>query len=179
MGKQINYYMGYHDFLSVAQAALDSGCVIYRHTYEDGRWRLIPGTALDVVQPDCREYYFHIPEIGGFDVTRASQNQYVADEARFGVIEAGFCIPGKHEIVKNRLYIVTGRYTDDGDWIPRPDMLTKVYNKLVRVVKKVAPYTELAHFVVNPMYAGEKHTSKEYISAEFYELVQREDYKLG
>ena len=51
---------------------------------------------------------------------------------------------------------MTGRYTDDGDWIPRPDMLTKVYNKLVRVVKKVAPYTELAHFVVNPMYAGGK-----------------------
>lgn len=60
MGKQINYYMGYQDFLSVAQAALDSGCVIYRHTYEDGRWRLTPGTTLDVVQPDCREYYFHI-----------------------------------------------------------------------------------------------------------------------
>lgn len=35
------------------------------------------------------------------------------------------------------------------------------------------------HFVVNPMYAGEKHTSKKYISAAFYELVQREDYKLG
>ncbi len=46
--------------MSVAQAALDRGCVIYRHTYEDGRWRLIPGTTLDVVQPDCREYYFHI-----------------------------------------------------------------------------------------------------------------------
>lgn len=179
MGKQINYYMGYHDFLSVAQAALDSGCVIYRHTYEDGRWRLIPGTALDVVQPDCRQYYFHVPESGSFDIKLVSGNQYVSENSRLSVMEAGFSIPAKGEIVKNRLYIETGRYMDDDGWVPRPDMLTKVYNKLVRAVKKAAPYTEFAHFVVNPMYAGEKQKSKKYISAEFYELVQAEDYKLG
>lgn len=26
MGKQINYYMGYKDFLAVAQVAIDSNC---------------------------------------------------------------------------------------------------------------------------------------------------------
>ena len=82
-------------------------------------------------------------------------------------------------MVKNRLYIVTGRYTDDGCRVSCPDMLTKVYNKLVRVVKKTAPYTEFEHFVENPMYEGGKFKSKEYISPEFYELVQRKDYKLG
>lgn len=58
-------------------------------------------------------------------------------------------------------------------------MLTKVYNKPVRVVKKTAPYTEFEHFVVNPVYVGEKFKSKEYISSELYELVQSKDYKLG
>ncbi|MDE5940268.1 MAG: hypothetical protein K2H37_14470 [Lachnospiraceae bacterium] len=179
MGKQINYYMGYQDFLSVAQAALDCGCIIYRHAYEDGRWNLIGGTTLDIVKPNCRRYYFHIPALGSFDRKLVSDNAYLSDDSLFCVIEAGFTIPGKQEMDKNRLYIVTGRYTDDGCWVSCPDMLTKVYNKLVWVVKKTAPYTEFEHFVVNPMYEGEKFKSKEYISPEFYELVQSKDYKLG
>lgn len=35
MGKQINYYMGYNDFLQIAQKALDSGCEIL--TRESGK----------------------------------------------------------------------------------------------------------------------------------------------
>lgn len=45
--------------MSVAQAALDRGCVIYRHTYEDGRWRLTLGTTLDVVQPQILFSHLH------------------------------------------------------------------------------------------------------------------------
>ena len=36
MGKQINYWMGYEDFLQVAQAALDCGCVIIKKS-ADGK----------------------------------------------------------------------------------------------------------------------------------------------
>ena len=30
MGKQINYWAGYDDFLKIAQAALDCGCIIIK-----------------------------------------------------------------------------------------------------------------------------------------------------
>ena len=31
MGKQINYWLGYENFLQIAGAALDCGCVIIRY----------------------------------------------------------------------------------------------------------------------------------------------------
>ena len=179
MGKQINYYMGYRDFLSVAQAALNSGCIIYRRSFENDKW--ISGTTLDSITPNCRKYYFHYPAIGNFDVELISDKQYVPYDSLLNVIEAGFSIPNeeKHLIVSNRLYVITGRYADDGNWVPRSEMLTKVYNKLVRVVKKIAPYTEVEHFVVNPMYEGKKFKRKKYISSDYYDLVQNKDYILG
>lgn len=77
MGKQINYYMGYEDFLSVAQAALDSDCIIYRRSSENGRFELISGTTLDTIKPNCDRYYFHNPAIGNFDIGLISEKQYI------------------------------------------------------------------------------------------------------
>ncbi|MCH5251318.1 MAG: hypothetical protein J1E98_15380 [Lachnospiraceae bacterium] len=183
MGKQINYYMGYNDFLSVAQAALNSGCIIYRHSLENGKWKLFGGTTLDTVKDNCCRYYFHIPSIGNFDIEQKSDNQYVSNKSLLNVIEAGFSIPtpkGKNYlIVSNRLYVITGQYADDDNWVSRSELLTKTYNKLVRIVKKTAPYTEVEYFVVNPMYEGKKFKSKKYISSDYYDLVQNKDYILG
>lgn len=181
MGKQINYYIGYEDFLSVAQAALDSGCIIYRQSFENGKFKLISGTTLDTIRPNCTGYYFHNPEIGNFDIELISEKQYVPYDLLLNAIEAGFSIPKeeKHLIMSNRLYVITGLYADNGDWVSRSDMLTKLYNQLVRVVKKKAPYTEVEHFVVNPMYEGKKFKSKKYISSDYYDLVKNKEYILG
>lgn len=181
MGKQINYYMGYRDFLTVAQAALNSDCIIYRQSFENGKLKLISGATLEIITPNCCRYYFHNPVIGNFDIELISEKQYVSYNSLLNVIEAGFSIPNeeKHIIASNRLYVITGLYDDDGNWASRSDMLTKVYNKLVRVVKKTAPYTEVEHLVVNPLYEGEKFKSKQYISSEYYDLVQNKDYILG
>lgn len=181
MGKQINYYMGYTDFLSIAQAALNCGCIVYRHAFENGKWKLIGGTSLDTVKENCRQYYFHSPAIGDFDIELISDNQYVSDDSLLNVIEAGFSIPNreKHLIGSNRLYVISGQYAGDSNWVSRSDLLTKIYNKLVHIVKKTAPYTEIEHFVVNPMYEGKKIKSKKYISSEYYDLVQNKDYILG
>lgn len=181
MGKQIKYYMGYQDFLSVAQAALDSDCIIYRHSFENGKWRLTGGTTLDMIKQNCRDYYFHNPAISNIDIDLQSDNQHFSYDSLLNVIEAGFSIPNenKHLIISNRLYVATGRYTSDGDWVSRSDLLTKIYNRLVRVVKKTAPYTEVEHFVVNPLYEGKKLIRKKYISADYYDLAQNRDYVLG
>ena len=49
----------------------------------------------------------------------------------------------------------------------------------MRVVKKTAPYMEVEHFVVNPMYEGKKFKNKKYISPEYYDLAQNKGYILG
>lgn len=180
MGKQINYYMGYNDFLSVAKAALDSGCVIYRHQFEKGHWKLIEGKDINIVIPECIDYYFYLPELGEFSVRNHNGNQHISNETQLNVIEAGFSSVDnkKCSIIRNRLYVTSGLYNEDEEWIPRDDRLTKIYNKLVHIVKKVAPNKEVEAFAVNPLYAGQKILRKEYISSEFYLLVKNNDYTL-
>ena len=180
MGKQINYYMGYQPFLSVAQAALNSGAVIYRHAYENKTWQMIGGTSLDIVREDTQRYYFHFPDDGALEIEDIYGNQHPSLNSRLHLIEAGFSLPNpeKRLLTSKRLYVITGRY-EDGIWIPRSDLLTKIYNRLVRVVKKAAPYTEVEHYVVNPMYEGQRFITKEYITPEYLHLAQNEDYILG
>ncbi len=180
MGKQINYYMGYTDFLKVAQAAVDCGCVIYRHSKESGKWQLSCGNTLDIIKEDCRDYFFHLSELGDIDIDVINGNQHISSNSLLKVIEAGFSIADNDFkcIYRNRLYVPTGIYKDSS-LISRSEMITKIYSRLVRIVKKIAPYTEVEHYVLNPMYVGEKFKSKEYISSQCLELVQNENFKLG
>ena len=59
MGKQINYWPGYEDFLQIAEASLDCGCVIIR--YAAGR-ELVYGRTSDIVTADWYRYFFYVPE---------------------------------------------------------------------------------------------------------------------
>lgn len=180
MGKQINYYMGYEAFLPIAQAALDSGCIIYRHSFENGHWVLTAGTELDIVVPDHGNYYFHLPETGEVQISCVGGNQHISSESRLCVIEAGFshCQTKEKRITSSRLYVMTGRYGADSEWIARAEALTKIYSKLVRIAKKIAPYGEISSYCANPRYAGDKITSKRYITSEYRLLVENEDYTL-
>ncbi len=38
----------------------------------------------------------------------------------------------------HRLYVQTGFYDDKGEYVPRPVCVTKVYNRLLRMVKRLA-----------------------------------------
>lgn len=171
MGRQINYYIGYKEFLLVAQAALDYGCVIYRRSFENGNWQLSCGTDLNFIKEKYPNYIFYLHNAGEFI--------YGSDNVCLNSIEAGFSIPNGHIINRNRLYVVTGLYDDECKYVYRSDEITKIYNKLVRVIKKIAPYTEVEHFVINKLYEGEKFKSKKYISAEYLLLVKNENYILG
>ena len=180
MGKQINYYMGYNDFLSVAQTALDNGAVIYRHERINGKWQMIGGAALEIVKEDTVSYYFHFPTNGELIIEDHYGNQHPSHSSELHLIKAGFSRPDDENrlLRRNRLYLVTGRY-ENGTWIPRSENIEKFYNKLVRIVKRIAPYTQVEHFVDNEMYKGKKYISKEYITPEFFSLVKNNDYTLG
>lgn len=175
MGKQINYYMDYESFLKVAQTALDEGCLILstEHTPE----MQVPCSDLSIISEEHLRYYFYLPELG--ELTHGKDNfgnyyvKYGFSDCALCMIEAGFSrktedAKGK-SIVRNRLYVMTGYYRN-GEWIARPERLEKVYNKLVRAAKKVAPRTGIEYDAVDlkdgRYGAPYKDIFKEYISAE-------------
>lgn len=177
MGKQLNYWMDYDSFLLVAQKALDLGCTIVKEDRDTGR--VTESREIGVIVPHgnrCRaSYYFHLPEAGELEIQTANGKEFL--RAGFtgsgnAVIEAGFSLikdegtgvcgtKRKREIYSARLYCITGYYDENGEYIPRPECLTKVYDSLVRYVKKLAPYTESG-----------------YITKTCLDLVNSEGYKL-
>lgn len=88
----------------------------------------------------------------------------------------------KRTITRSRLFVISGYYNDKGEYVPRPDCVTKLYNRLVRVVKKVAPYTELVDSYISTKdgdYLQEKQWKhKEYISPQVLQLKLHENYTL-
>ena len=81
--------------------------------------------------------------------------------------------------IRSRVYVTSGRYGDDGEWLARPDALTKAYNAVARAVKKAAPCTEVCCEGVNPLRRDEIFTRKVYISPDYRQLVQEERYAIG
>lgn len=169
MGKQINYWMEYDSFLYVAKTAIEQGCTIFRE--HDGK--VVQSKDLSIVTSDWYNYYFHLPTAGKVAIETLADGREVLD--RFfstsgnAIIEAGFSrFFEDKRITGSRLYAAGGYYNDIGEWIPRPDSLTKLYNSLARKVKKVAPYTELTD--IRRYTTGEKYGEefewrhKEYIT---------------
>lgn len=52
MGKQINYWLGYEDFLKIAQVALDCGCIIIKK----GSEKLLYGKTLPFNDNNIQSY---------------------------------------------------------------------------------------------------------------------------
>lgn len=68
------------------------------------------------------------------------------------------------------------------EWVERPDCLTSLYNKIVRTVKRTAPYTELVdlrtHMDAGYYLEEYEYKHKEYISNYCLKLYYEEGYKL-
>jgi len=183
MGKQINYWLGYTDFLQIAQAALDCGCVIIKSISGE----LVYGQTLDTVTEDEHQYYFYLPEAGKLLGKQIPfQNESLTGYNAVGntVIEAGFSFidDEQKKITRSRLFAISGYYDENGEYVPRPDCLTKTYNRLVRIAKKVAPYTELTDYIISTRdssYLQEKEWKhKEYVSPSFLALRAIQKYEL-
>ena len=183
MGKQINYWLKYEEFLQIAQTALDCGCVIIKPDSGERKY----GQTLGIITEDKCRYYFYLPEAG----TLMSQQIPFQSEQMIGynaagntVIEVGFSFiyDNKKEITRSRLFVISGYYDEMGNYIARPDCLTRVYQKIVRIVKRIAPYTEITDHIIstqNNDYLQEREwIHKEYISASCLKLKVSKNYKL-
>jgi len=177
MGKQIYYWMEYQDFISIADAALDLDCVIIR----DVVGKVEYGKTVDIVSENVHQYYF-LPLSMGIDLN--DKLDLTELRATCQVIEAGFSYINheKKKITRSRIYVGTGYFDKQGDFINRSDVLTKVHNSLVRSIKKIAPYTELIDSYISTKeetYLQQvEYKHKEYITAECLKLKETEDYKL-
>ena len=183
MGKQINYWLGYTDFLQIALVALDCGCVIIKPISE----KLIYGQALDIVTENQHRYYFQLPDAGtlmGQQIPFQDGNLTGYNATGNTLIEAGFSLVYEEtkKITRSRSFAISGYYDESGEYIPRPDCLTKTYNRLARTVKKVAPYTELTDYIISThdsSYLQEKEWKhKEYVSPAYLVLRASQKYEL-
>ncbi len=182
MGKQINYYMGFKDFIKVAQFALDLGCVICR---EENK-KIICSNHIDIVTPSVKRYFFYLPEAGELRVRTENRRKEIGGYNASGnvLIEAGFSYV-KHDrktITRGRLFSITGYYDESGNWMGRPECVKKAYDKIARKVKKTAPFTEIAEIITDfstDDYGQTEWKRKEYISPELLELKMRKGYKLS
>ena len=148
MGKQINYYMDYESFLRLAELALSEGCLILKnaHTAEPQQ----PQNDISIITEDCMRYFFYLPELAELDQKQDMYGNYyinnVGNKLTLALIEAGFSKyhSGKDTSVNiARLYIPTGNYRSNGVLYQRTERITKIYNKLARLARKLAPRTTL------------------------------------
>ena len=159
MGKQINYWMDYDNFLLLSQKALDLGCTIVKENLDQGR--VIESESISLITPyetySRTSYYFHLPEAGEIRILNADGKDYLDygfTATGNAMIEADYSliideptgaagIRRKKEIHRARIYCISGYYDENEKYIPRPDCLTNVYNSLARFIKKLAPSTKI------------------------------------
>ena len=151
MGMQVNYYMDHETFLLVAQKALKEGCLILRweHTSQPQQ----PARDLSIVTEEQMRYYFYLPELAPLAYKPDKNGQYYLDNSfsplSLALIEASFSRhwPAHGSTLPNinpaRLYIPTGFWDENRQWVPRSERLTKVYQKLARLARKLAPSAAL------------------------------------
>ncbi|MCM1235066.1 MAG: hypothetical protein NC489_33625 [Ruminococcus flavefaciens] len=141
MGKQINYWLGYEDFLKIAKAALECGCIIIKNV----SGKLVHGQSLDIVTENEHRYWFYVPEAGGLSgKTLPFNDNDIQGYSLTGntIIEAGFSFRNDKSktLTRSRLFVISGYYNEQGEYISRPECVTKIYNKLVRIAKKSCPF---------------------------------------
>ena len=128
-------------------------------------------------------YFFHFPEAGNIKIDELECGQrldHYFSECANSVIEAGFSriLTEEKRILRARLFLTTGYYDENHDFIYRPDCIVKVYNSLARYVKKLAPYTEITRQYLNRDGERDEYKTKEYISPYCLDLLTNEGYSL-
>ncbi len=177
MGKQINYYMEYDNFVLLAKKAIDLGCELL---CEDSTG-LKRSYSVNMISKDVNRYYFHIPEAGEVKTTQRANKERIEhgyNSSGMTLVEAGYSFINNEKkfITRSRLYCITDYYDADGNLIKRPECVTKVYDSLARYVKKIVPYTEMEYRPANPNI--EKVKYKIYITPKCLALVRDQNYSL-
>lgn len=124
MGKQINYWMEHDSFCELVRFAMSLGCIIVKNDLHTGK--VVSSSDISIVTSDCYRYYFYNPSAGPLNIKRngdTEQVNYPLNETGNAAIEAGYSrINNKlRQIVRGRLYLSTGYYNENKEYIYSPD----------------------------------------------------------
>ena len=151
MGRQINYYMEHESFLQVARIALECGCEIVKEDLNVRPTTVIRTRDITAITPRDWMFWFYVPEAGELVTNNYECGERVDhgfSESGNALIEAGvsLILEDEKKVRRNRLYVPSGYYDGNGVWIPRPKCVDKIYNKLVRQVKKLTTYDGFCYY---------------------------------
>ena len=163
---------------------------MYDHKRRSYHWKSYGKLRYKYCYSGREKVFFHLPEAGEITIkTRDDDSEYIDSgytSSSNALIQAKYSyiineLERKH-ITSARLYCISGYYDSNGEYIPRPDSLTKVYSSLARFVKRIAPYTELTETRVSMSdenYGKEyEYARKVYITQACLELKVNEGYEL-
>lgn len=181
MGRQIDYWMEFDAFRRLASTALSCGCHIISPFQPHIRY-----DDIEKLDPHQYLYYFCTPQADP-PLTQyfgSSGETTAGSGVSCPVITAGFsCIDdAAKRIARAHLSVITGFYDAGGTWIPRDENTTRVYQRLVKSVKKLCPYTELtdSYFDIRSETYGQQmeYRHKEYISPFCLKLKKEQGYHI-
>lgn len=170
MGRQINYYMDLESYELLVQKAFKLG---FKVIVEDkGDIKIYD--SIENIEFKQNGMYFYLEEAGELVFYK---DRYL-DKNKSPLVEAGFSwiYESQKEISRARLWVSTGYWNENKEFIHRNQLLDKKFSSLVRYVKKLAPYTEIEIKSINPRSNYEKYTSKEYITPFFLEMIKSSEY---
>ena len=150
--------------MTAAQKAVDLGFTVVKEDLTSGR--VIESKDNRIISPYGKynhpSFYFHIPEAGDIRILTGIGKE---------CLDYGYTATGN-----------SGYHDENEKDIPRPDCLTKVYNSLVKYVKKTAPYTVSVEMFISTKDEnhGEafEYRHKEYITKNCLDLINNKGYKL-
>ena len=146
--------------VTAAQKAVDLGFTVVKEDLTSGR--VIESKDNRIISPYGKynhpSFYFHIPEAGDIRILTGIGKE---------CLDYGYTATGN-----------SGYHDENEKDIPRPDCLTKMYNSLVKYVKKTAPYTVSVEMFISTKDEnhGEafEYRHKEYITKTCLNLVNNE-----
>ncbi len=177
---QISYWMGYEEFVQLAQFATERGCLILKNDV-DGK--LLYETDANAITKNVYDYYFYIPQAGTLQTTCIGKKEWVdLTSSAHLFIRAGFSYidKKKRKITRGRLYSRPCSYFEE---LPRPDCVTTLYHDLVDFVKKIAPTTKITDSYLSTKAQDFLQECTwirtSYITSSLLELTEHENYNIS
>lgn len=134
MGKRTSFYMEREVFVELAQTAIDCGCLILR---QNGK-KIVSSQDTSIITASCHKYYFYLPQAGELD-----QNLPLGCFNANGsmVVEANYSTRDKQYALHHAsLYLMTTVPTENGGSIETPEIMVKLYKRLVRKMKMLTKF---------------------------------------
>lgn len=167
MGRQINFYMDseteekFQEFilkndLLIMHENKEKNCMIYTNNIDN----------------EIKKMYF-VPKkytCKIFTETLSSGVIFLDIDTSYVIVYFGTKVKKREKLIfRGKLYVVVDYFNKDEERIHKDKEFLKIYEKLVRWIKKNCPLTE---------FVQDGYNERKYISSEIKRLIEEEGYKL-